>query len=236
MIKKISLIALLIFVNAVALAQDVNKNDAAGKRHGLWKGTYEKSKKPRYEGTFDHGKETGTFKFFEEDEKSTLKATRVFDKDGSCYTTFFDPKGNKVSEGREVNRLPEGEWKYYKHNSKALMSTERYIDGKLTGTRKVFYDKGAVAEEANYVNGIKEGPYKKYTEKGVVLEEVIYKNDNCHGTAIYRDADNNIVSQGQYKNGLKVGIWKFYEKGKPVKETNMDISARKAAGRKKVAN
>lgn len=236
MIKKILVIALLLFANALVFAQDVNKNDAAGKRHGLWKGTYEKSKKPRYEGTFDHGKETGTFKFFADDAKSTLMATRAFDKDGSCYTIFIDPNGNKVSEGREVNHLPEGEWKYYHHNSKSIMSTERYMDGKLTGIRKVFYDKGTVAEEANYVNGLKDGPYKKFTEKGTVLEEITYKNDNYHGIATYRDGDNNIVSQGQYKNGLKVGVWKFYEKGKLVKETNMDISARKAAGRKKVAN
>jgi len=236
MIKKILVIALLLFANALVFAQDVNKNDATGKRHGLWKGTYEKSKKPRYEGTFDHGKETGTFMFFADDDKSTLMATRVFDKDGSCYTTFIDPKGNKVSEGREVNHLQEGEWKYYQYNSKSIMSTERYINGKLNGIRKVYFDKGAIAEEANYVNGLKEGPYKKYTEKGTVLEEAIYKNDNYHGTATYRDANNNIVSQGQYKNGLKVGVWKFYEKGKLVKETNMDVSARKAAGSKKTAN
>ena len=236
MIKKIATIALLVFVNTILFAQDINKNDAAGKRNGLWKGTYEKSKKPRYEGTFNHGKETGTFKFFEDDEKSTLMATRVFAKDGSCYTTFFDPKGNKVSEGKEVNHLPEGEWKYYQYNSKALMSIEYFANGKLTGTRKVFYDKGPIAEEANYVNGLKEGLYKKYTEKGIVLEEATYKNDNYHGIVTFRDADNNIVSQGLYSNGLKKGVWKFYNKGKLTKETNMDVSVRKAEGRKKAAN
>ena len=202
------------------MAQD-NKKDAEGQRHGKWTGTYETSKKPRYEGTFEHGKETGTFKFFNDDAKSTLMATRVFAKDGSCYTTFFDPEGNKVSEGREVNHLQEGEWKYYHLKSKAIMSTERYIQGKLTGIRKVFFAKGAIAEETTYTDGLKQGIYKKYTEKGIVLEEAIYKNDQLDGPAVYRDGDGNIASQGVYTNGLKTGIWKFYEKGKLVKEKNM---------------
>ena len=29
------------------------------KKHGIWKGVYEESKRPRYEGTFEHGKEIG---------------------------------------------------------------------------------------------------------------------------------------------------------------------------------
>src|SRR5690606_33934540 len=106
------LVLLVFLVSFGALAQDINKTDAAGKRHGLWKGTHEGSKRPRYEGTFDHGKEVGIFKFFDDTKAGTVIATRDFTaKDGSCYTTFFDQKGNKVSEGREFNRQREGEWK-----------------------------------------------------------------------------------------------------------------------------
>ena len=43
--------------------QEVNKVDAQGQKDGLWKGIYEESKRPRYEGTFEHGKEVGTFKY-----------------------------------------------------------------------------------------------------------------------------------------------------------------------------
>ena len=215
------------------MAQDVNKKDSSGKRHGVWKGIYDTSKKPRFEGTFNHGTETGTFRFFADDEKSSLMATRAFDKDGSCYTIFLDPAGNKVSEGREVNHLQEGEWKYYHRNSKAVMSVEKYKEGKLDGLRKVFYDKGAIAEETNYINGVKDGVYKKYTEKGIVLEEALYKNDNYNGPATYRDESGKVVSQGNYTDGLKTGIWKFYADGKLTKEQNM--SAKRKSGTKKKA-
>ena len=46
------------------VAQDVNKLDEAGKRHGVWKKFYPNSKQLRYEGEFNHGKEVGTFKFY----------------------------------------------------------------------------------------------------------------------------------------------------------------------------
>jgi len=223
----------LLAVSTGMMAQALNKQDNDGKRHGAWKGIYEPSKKPRYEGTFNHGIETGTFKFFAEDATSTLMATRKFEKDGSCYTTFFDPAGNKVSEGREVNRMQEGEWKYYHNNAKTVMSVEKYKDGKLDGLRKVFFPKGSVAEESHYVNGIKEGPYRKYTEKGIVLEESTYKNDNYHGLATYRDENNNIVSQGNYTDGLKTGKWKFYTDGKLTKEQNMSAK-RKSSSKKKI--
>lgn len=220
MINRFIAFALLFFVSAGVFAQAVNQMDAAGKRHGVWKGTYEKSKKPRYEGTFDHGVETGTFKFFEDDKTSTLAATRTFAADGSCITAFFDAKGKKVSEGKEVNKLREGEWKFYTPDGK-LLSTEPYVNGKIQGVRKVFFANGAIAEEAAYVNGVKEGVYKQYTEKGIVLEESTYKNDKLHGPVTFKNAHGDVVSKGQFADNKKTGKWQFFEKGKKVKEEDL---------------
>ncbi len=211
----------LFFISAGAFAQNINQTDATGKRNGVWKGTYEKSKRARYEGTFDHGKETGTFKFFEDDKASTLTATRTFAADGSCITTFFDAKGKKLSEGKEVNKLKEGEWKFYAEGTETLISTEPYSKGKLNGVKKVYFSNGNLAEEATYVNGVKEGVYKQYTEKGIVLEESTYKNDKLNGPATFKNAHGEVVSQGQFTDNIKTGKWQFFEKGKKVKEEDM---------------
>lgn len=232
--KKFALLLSAGLVTLASFAQETNKNDTAGKRHGVWKGTYEESQRKRYEGTFEHGKETGTFKFYDDSEQNTLMATRVFNADGSCYTTFFDPKGNKVSEGREVNRKQEGEWKYYHYESKAIMQIEHYKQGILNGSRKVYFENGAIAEEEGYTHGLKNGAYKKYTEKGIVLEESNYVNGKPEGKAVYRDAKGNVASEGMYKDGTKSGIWKFYTDGKLVKEENQDAQALKAAGKAKM--
>ena len=217
---KYTIVCLLISINI--FAQDINKIDENGKKHGLWKGFYDESKRPRYEGTFEHGKEIGMFKFFDDTKVGTVIATREFNsKDDSCYTIFYNQKKNKVSEGKVVNKQFEGDWKYYHEDLPTVMTLEPYSNGKLNGVRKVYYKSGEIAEETSYLNGLKNGPYKSYAENGVLLEESNYKNDLYDGMSINRSATNTITSQGVYKAGKKVGIWKILEKGK-IKEVNMN--------------
>ncbi|MQP52516.1 MULTISPECIES: toxin-antitoxin system YwqK family antitoxin [unclassified Flavobacterium] len=210
----------IIFSAFIANAQDkINQLDDKGNRHGLWRGTHKESNRIRYEGSFNHGKEVGVFKYFDDTKAATTIATRDFSKgDGSCYAVFYDQKGNKVSEGTLANKLPEGEWKYFHFESKQLMSVEFYSKGKLVGVRKVFYKDGTVAEETNYKNGIKEGSSKTYSEKGELLDAHIYKNGQYNGLASYFDGLGNKMYEGNYVNGKRVGIWKFFEKNKVIKE------------------
>lgn len=223
---------LLLFVFFNMNAQETNKLDDKGLKHGLWKGYHEESKRLRYEGTFDHGKETGMFKFFDDTKAGTVIATREFKaSDNSCYTIFYNQKGFKVSEGKLVNKIFEGEWKYYHLDSDAIMTTEMYLNGKLNGTRKVFYREGAIAEEIYYKNGKKEGLYKKYAENGIVFEESNYKNDQFHGPAIFKDAEGKVVAKGVFTNGKKTGIWEFLENDKIVKK-NMNLQGKKFEKRK----
>ena len=227
---RITLFLLFVFFNINA--QETNKLDDKGLKHGLWKGYYEESKRLRYEGNFDHGKETGMFKFFDDTKAGTVIATREFKgTDNSCYTIFYNQKGFKVSEGKLINKLFEGEWKYYHLDSDKIMTTEQYTKGKLDGVRKVYYREGAIAEEINYKLGKKEGSYKKYAENGIVLEESNYKNDEFHGQAIFKDAEGKITAKGLFTNGKKTGIWEFLENDKIVKK-NMNLQGKKFEKRK----
>ncbi|WP_374507314.1 toxin-antitoxin system YwqK family antitoxin [Flavobacterium sp.] len=204
---------------------EYNKLDAKGLKHGLWKGVYEESKRPRYQGTFEHGKEVGVFQFFDDTQKGDVIATREFNpKDNSAYTIFYDQNKNKVSEGRVVNKLFEGEWKYYHYASPAVMTTENYKNGKLEGVRTVYFLNGKVAEQINYVNNLKQGAYKKYTESGIVLEESFFKNNEYDGLAIFRNDSGTVVAKGMFTKGLKTGIWEVLENGKLVKKSSTDLS------------
>ncbi len=225
----------MFFISQSVLAQtDFNKLDEKGKKHGVWKGYYPESKRLRYEGTFDHGKEVGIFKFYDDVKSQPVIATREFNaKDNSVYTIFYNQSKNKVSEGKQVNKRNEGEWKYYHENLPDLMILENYKAGKLEGKRMVFYRgsgiKGeeSIAEEANYSNGLKNGNYKKYTMKGIMLEDSNYKKGQLDGPAIFNDPLGNLVSKGNFKNGKKSGIWEFYEDGKLIKKENMDKAKRR---------
>ncbi|MBZ4043938.1 toxin-antitoxin system YwqK family antitoxin [Flavobacterium hibisci] len=213
---------ILFLISAAGFAQDFNKLDTNGKKDGVWKGTYEISKRPRYEGTFSHGKEVGVFKFFDDTKKGDVIATRDFSaNDGSAYTIFYDQKKNKVSEGKVVDKKYEGEWKYYHKASKVIMTLENYKNGKLEGKRTVYYPNEKVAEEMTYKNGLKEGVYKKFGQNGIILEQTTYANDQYNGDAVFYDLDGVVASEGKFLNGKKAGIWKFYVKGKLTKEINM---------------
>lgn len=221
-LKKLLFGLALLSVFIINAQTDSNKLDASGKKDGLWKGIYEVSKRPRYEGTFSHGKEVGLFKFFDDTKKGDVIATRDFSaNDGSAYTIFYDQKKNIVSEGKVVGKNYEGEWKYYHRASKVLMSVENYKNGKLEGAKTIYYPNAKVAEEMTYKDGKKEGPYKKTGQNGIVLEESTFGNDEYNGDAVFYDSDGVVASKGKFSKGKKVGIWQFYLRGKLTKEVNM---------------
>ncbi|RVT71347.1 hypothetical protein EOD40_17045 [Flavobacterium sufflavum] len=219
---RVSLLVFMILSFCGLQAQNAFNNlDVNGKKDGLWKGFYPESKRLRYEGTFSHGKEIGEFKFFDDTKAGTVIATRTFNpNDNMAYTVFYDQSKNKVSEGKVVNKLFEGEWKYYHQASKTIMTIENYKNGKLEGLRSVYFPSGKIAEETNYKLGLKNGSSKKYSEKGIVLEESNFKNDQYDGITVFKDVDGNVVSKGKFINGKKTGIWQFFENGKLTQEVN----------------
>lgn len=223
MLAIVRIFAFVLFCQVVSAQTDNNPVDDKGNKHGVWKGSYKESGRPRYEGTFEHGKEIGVFNFFDDTKAKSIIATRTFNpNENSCYTIFYDQKKNIVSEGKEVNKLREGLWKYYHKASKTVMTLENYKKGKLDGTRTVYYASGKIVDETNYKNGLKDGVYKKYSEAGVVLESSFFKNNEYEGEAIYKDPNDLVAAKGIFKNGKKVGIWQFFVNGKLSREENMD--------------
>lgn len=221
--QKVNFMILLTFWCLNICAQSTDALDAKGLRHGLWKGVYEDSKNLRYEGNFNHGKEEGLFTYYANSDKKTVMATRNFDKKNNAYTIFFDEKKNKVSEGNVINKLREGTWKYYHKGVKTIMTTENYAKDKLQGARKVFYPSGKIAEDVAYKENLKNGVSKTYSKEGKLIEEANYVNGVLQGSYTIYDDLGNLTIKGQFKNDVKKGIWKYYEKGKFIKEENKDI-------------
>lgn len=218
------LLVLSVFVSSFAVhcQEKINQSNAKGERHGLWKGTYDDSKLPRYEGNFVNGKEQGLFTYFANSDKKIVMATRNFDDKGNAYTIFYDEKGNKVSEGNVINKLRDGIWKYYHKGAKTIMTTENYVKDKIEGVRKVFYTNGILGEEVSYKNNLKQGTSKKYNKEGKLIEESVFVNDVLQGPYKVYDEFGNVVVVGKFKNDKKNGIWKYYDKGKLVRQMNAD--------------
>lgn len=214
----------------VMSAQNVqNQFDANGERHGEWRKTFDNTDQPRYEGTFNHGKEVGVFKFYKLDKgKSVLSATREFLPDSDdILVKFYSSKGKLISEGKMTNKLFVGKWVYYHNKTNELMTVEYYNGkGQLEGERLVYYPNGQMAEQSYYANGKKDGISKVFSEKGVLIKEFTYKDDLLHGMSKYFDGNGKMLAEGTYRNDQKYGIWKYYENGVLTEEKDFTVHSK----------
>ena len=217
-IKRVFIVLLISVVFLpTAVAQKINRLDANGKRHGIWK-KYYANKRIRYQGQFRNGREIGVFKFYDVTHSNFPTAIKEFSKDSkSAYVKFYTLKGKLRSEGRMIGKKREGEWKYYFPSGK-IFSEEFYVDGKLDGDIKNYYSNGKLTSITQYKNGLKEGTVKKYANSGILIEKVLFVNDTLEGLAQYFDLKGNIKEKGIYKAGKRFGKWEFYIDGEVVSE------------------
>lgn len=214
------ILTVFVLFSIESIAQEgLNAYDANGKRHGSWKGYYDNdSGSLKYEGTFEHGKETGLFKFYQPKQKNPV-ATRFF-RPGSdtVEVKYLAQNGKTISEGKMMDRQRVGEWIYYHNNSDRIMMTEHYENDSLHGPKVTYFDNGNIAEKANYTHGKLQGEKIIYSEKGVVLEHLQYVNGELHGPARFYNGKGELLTEGNYKKDRHHGIWKYYENGKLKEE------------------
>lgn len=220
--KKLSILFFfgIIFCCAHAFSQsEINQVDAQGQRQGVWKKTYPETDQLRYEGTFEHGKEIGEFKFYCEECKDQPSVVKSFNVDTELVKVkYFTIKGKLVSEGQMKDKDRIGEWVYYHKKSNEVMTRENYKNGKLDGKIITYYPNGKITQETDYKNGNKDGEDNYYSPDGVLLKKLLYKEDELQGKALYYDAYGNVIIEGFYKNGKKDGSWKYYKDGNVILE------------------
>ena len=219
MIRVYSFLFLIFFLGSIhsSAGQDtlLNTLDKEGRRHGKWKEYYDANKNfIKFEGEFVHGKETGVFKFYQEGLKHPAAIMEFDPASDVVKGKYLTQTGKVISEGELINQKRTGLWTYYHKDSDEVMMTETYSNGKLNGTKKIFYPGGNVAEEATYVNGELHGPRKLISVKGVVLEDLLYRNGELHGPAKFYNGKGELMSEGEYRNNQHYGIWKYYENGR----------------------
>lgn len=213
------LFGILLCATPVFSQSEINQLDTQGKRHGVWKKFFEGTEQLRYEGTFEHGKEVGEFKFYCESCKNQPMVIKNFSrKEGVAEVQYFTIKGKLVSKGRMQGKNRIGEWVYYHEKSNNIMTREHYSNGKLDGKIITYYPNGKITQETSYVNGIKQGEDNYYSPEGVLLKNLNYTADQLQGPALYFDAYGNVVIEGFYKDNKKHGLWKYYKDGKVIME------------------
>ena len=196
-----------------------NQHDEDGKRHGFWEVEFEGTKDPKFEGTFEHGKEIGKFKFYKKGFYDHPTAIMDFEQSqDSVQVTYYTQEGKPISEGMMLGKKREGKWVYYHQKSDSIMMIETYKNDSLDGLQKTYFTNGKLAEKTKYVNGQKDGESIIYADTGNITKQLNYKNGELHGTAIYYTSDGVKIMEGQYTQGRKSGTWKYFSEGKLERE------------------
>lgn len=214
-----------LLLTSMVSAQSINQLDANGKRDGIWKKNFEDTNVLRYEGEFAHGKEIGLFKFYKNiNKKAVLTATKQFNTQNNiAEVIFYASTGKVISEGKMDGKLYVGEWKYYQKNNKNLLILEHYNSkGELEGERMVYYNNGNIAEKQMYKAGKLNGESLSYSEDNKLINVATYLNGEMHGKYVVYFLDGEPEVEGQFKNGQKSGIWKYYENGTLKEQKNFD--------------
>ncbi len=215
MIKQIIVLCLLsIYTQSPLYSQEINQFDSDGLRNGTWEKFYKGTKQLRYSGTFDHGKEIGSFKFY--DKKGghpTAIKTYTVGRD-TIDVKFYTNSGNLINSGFMLGRNKEGNWFYYHSDGVSIMTKEAYRNNKLEGEQLVYFENGNIAQKTYYQNGLKEGKQLYFNENGVILKEFGYVNDLLDGPAKLYNPDGTLSKEGVYRANRKYGVWNYYKNGK----------------------
>ncbi|MFO7658475.1 MAG: hypothetical protein R6W78_15565 [Bacteroidales bacterium] len=133
--------------------------------------------------------------------------------------------------------------RYNKGNIIERERINRYNNENLkVGLWKDFYENYNVKKEVNYYNGLKSGTYKEYKEDGDLILRLKYDNDKIIEEIEVQDsveivnetdAEGNVIFSGSFKNGIPIGIHRFFDIHGKVKNAYLynDSGVKIAEGR-----
>jgi hypothetical protein len=111
--------------------------------------------------------------------------------------------------GKKINEKLEGECKLISNEGRVL-AVEKYVDGKMHGTRLSYYRNGNIFEEASYVKGQRHGLVKRYYPNGSVAKQVIFVRDKVHGEVRKFYQNGKVCVEGMLEMGIPVGNFATY--------------------------
>ena len=209
---------LLVFCLPLFAQEKINQTDEQGRRHGEWRVNFEGPTQLKFEGKFTHGEETGKFKFYKKGFQKHPTAIMEFQDATTAQATYYTQEGKPISQGKMRNKQREGTWVYFHNNSEDTMMVENYSNGKLNGLQTTYFPDGGTAEKTEYRNGEKHGESLIYGKNGQVLQHLNYRNGELHGKAIYYNATGEKIIEGEYREDLKTGNWRYFKDGKLKEE------------------
>ncbi|MEM8525578.1 MAG: toxin-antitoxin system YwqK family antitoxin [Bacteroidota bacterium] len=112
----------------------------------------------------------------------------------------FDSNGRLIEEATYLNGKLNGERRVY-YESGEVESIETYEADTYQGRFLSFYENGKVQLQGDYVNNNMEGEWKGYYKNGRLKEVVQFERNNENGPFIEYHDNGNLKAKGNYLNG-----------------------------------
>ena len=216
--KKILCLAFAFSTFLVSAQDDINQKDSQGRKHGTWKKNHENGKL-RYVGTFDHGKEVGTFRFYFDD--GDIRAINKFrGNTGICYSYQFGSDSVLAAEGKYIDSKRDSIWTFYDIDGN-VVARESFKNDVRNGLSETYYPNGRVAESVTYKNGKKIGEWKQFYDNGRPKAKGTYVNGSLQGEVIYYALTGKPRAKGNYLKGLMHGNWYYFNDNMKVDRTEV---------------
>lgn len=134
---------------------------------------------------------------------------REYDEKGNVVRSYIFNNGRIVGEGifTEAGEQ-EGFWKEF-YLDGSLKASGFYSKDKKTGHWQYFYPNGQLEEEGNYVNNRPDSTWHWYYQDGKPLRIEHFFDGLEDGKLTEWDEKGNIVTQGEYIEGKREGLWVY---------------------------
>lgn len=193
-----------------------------GKEEGEWKNYWENGNL-KNKSTFKDGLLSGTWESYHQSGRPSLKGNYKENNKTGEWTSFYDnglPKEiitYKVfttkslmdySVMKNFERTDsERNGKYYSFSQKDFKLVEEgsYSRGEKDGEWIAYHPGGKMpAVISNFKKGQLHGVQKQFDRRGLIVSEIDYKDGLRDGKALFYDKKGNVVKEMKYKNGLQV--------------------------------
>jgi antitoxin component YwqK of YwqJK toxin-antitoxin module len=171
------------------------------------------------EGKFVDGKRDGEWAFYVIEDKTFKKILnqQVYFTNGILEKGFkyFYANNEIACEGNYVNNKLEGIVRSYYDDGKPY-GIRIYSNNLKTGNHKYFYPNGKIELEHNFIDGIKNGFYQAYYPNGKTQEKFYYKMGKQDGVYQYYYENGQLWIEEIYRNGLLLNLnFNYDSNGKP---------------------
>ena len=190
-------------------------------------------------GRMSEGLFKGLVSVFDEDGQLSAQMVQKGGVLHGEYSEFF-PNGQLQKRGQLKNDLQDGLWELFSESG-VMLAAMSFEDGKLHGLVTHYRETGVVESSQEFKNNVEHGEYREYWESGKLEQRGMYRGGVKFGKWEFLDEEGkhshlqlaveNVVSSelengesatfhhngfvesaGLRSNGLKDGVWSFYDK------------------------